>query len=482
MMKEVFFLAALLGSCIAIAPNMIFLLTDDQDLTLGGNTPMVYTRNLMSSSGAVLNNFFVNTPVCCPSRATVLTGKYPHNWHTSSPAGCMHMNVTSPLFQQSSIGVQMQSLGYTTGMFGKLVNPEGMVPYCDHTNPQPLPGFDDYLAMCNDNRYYKNEFTLNGKIYTSGNSPDDYLTSIIGNQTVIFVTKALEEEQPFFAYVAPHAPHVPATPAPWYSTQFSGDKAPRTPNYNYLAADHHYVVRTQDNLTTTIENEVDELFEDRWRTLLSVDDIMRELVPLLEKFDQLGNTYIVHTSDHGFQLGQFRMPSCKLQPYEHDLRVPFSILGPGIRNGTYEFVAGMVDVAPTLYSLMAGNIPPSFMDGKSFAHLLLYPSDVGIRDMHMVEYWTLGDVVRFDHYIDLPNNTFIGVRLLNSTHDYMYAEFYKGDVDNFTSPLEYELFDVGNDPYQMVNLYGTGKEDKELVAELQQFIHSEVVCSGQTCV
>ena len=481
MAARVFFLllqlTALLVSC--RQPNMILLLTDDQDLALGGNIPMPYTRNLMYTEGARLRNFFVNTPVCCPSRATILTGKYAHNWHSTSRGACMHMNVTSPTFKQSTIGVHMQALGYTTGMFGKLVNPKGMEEYCKPLNPEPLPGFDDYLAMCNDNRYFQNKFTLNGQIFTSGTSPKDYLTSIIGNKTTEFVSAALKEEKPFFAYVAPHAPHVPATPAPWYETEFSGLKAPRTPNYNYSATDHHYVIRSQAGLTSTVEKEVDELFEDRWRTLLSVDDITRSLVPLLQQYGQLNNTYIIHTSDHGFQLGQFRLPSCKLQPYDHDLRVPFSIRGPGISPGSsFDFVAGMVDVAPTLLSLVGGS-PPPIMDGKSFAELLQPNSVRTIRDKHMIEYWSLGNVVRYGHYIDMPNNTFIGVRLLNSTHNYMYTEFYEGDVSEFNTPLEYELFNVAADPYQMSNLYGTQQEDKQLVAELQQFIHTEVKCSGQ---
>ena len=471
--------AALLASCRCSPPNIFLLLTDDQDLMLGGNTPMSFTRTFMSEGGAQLNNFFVNTPVCCPSRTTLLSGSYPHNWHTTE-GGCMHMNVTTPAFQQSTLGVHMKTLGYTTGMFGKLLNPSGMTPYCNMSDPQLLPGFDDFLAMCNDNRYFKNEFTLNGKIFTTGTSPQDYLTSVIGNQTVKFIEGALSEGKPFFAYVAPHAPHVPATPAPWYQAEFSGQTAPRTPNYNFSALDHHYVIRSQPPLTTTEEKEVDELFENRWRTLLSVDDIMKTVVPILEQHGELANTYFIHTSDHGFQLGQFRLPSCKLQPYEHDIRVPFSVRGPGIPGGyNFAFVAGMVDVAPTILSLGGGS-PPGTMDGRSFAELLV-SNGTAFRQKHMIEYWTLGNVIRYDHYIDMPNNTYIGVRLLNATHNYLYAEFYDGDVAEFDTPLEYELFDVEKDPYQMTNLYGTSQEDKQLVEELHQFIHAEVKCKGQTC-
>ena len=397
----------------------------------------------------------------------------------------MHMNVTNSDFKEKSLGVQMKALNYTTGMFGKLLNPGGVKPYCGN-NSEPLPGFDDYLTMCNDNRYFKNTFSKNGKPFVSGDKPEDYLTSLIGNATIDFVKQALENDEPFFAYVAPHAPHVPATPAPWYQDMFSDFKAPRTPNYNYSALDHHYVIRSQQPIDAKIENASDALFENRWRSLLSVDDITRALVELLTKKNALDNTYFVLTSDHGFNLGQLRLPSCKLQPYEHDIRVPFHIVGPGIPMGQkFDFVSGMVDVAPTLLSLGGGQ-PLDTMDGKSFADLVKKNSKqadaAGWRDRHMLEYWSLGNVVRYEHYIDMPNNTYIGVRLINSTHNFLYVEFYDGENEvTFLNPLEYELFDVTNDPYQMTNIYGKTSTD-DLVKELHDFLHKQISCKGSDCV
>ena len=277
---------------------------------------------------------------------------------------------------------------------------------------------------------------------------------------------------------------MPATPAPWYENEFKGHKAPRTPNYNFSATDHHYVIRSQPPMTKDQASDSDNLFADRWRSLLSVDDITKEVVALLNKYNQLDNTYILWTSDHGFQLGQFRLPSCKLQPYDHDIRVPFHIRGPGIQNKNYSFVSGMVDVAPTIIELAGGQVP-STMDGHSFAKLLMESDDqVGAgnqRDKLTLEYWTLGNVIRYGHYIDMPNNTYIGIRLLNETHNYLYAEFYESvDETTFTdAPLEYELFDVAKDPYQLKNLYGTSEEDKDLVKELHKYLHQQVVCKGQ---
>lgn len=473
-----------------LRPNIVLLLTDDQDSNLGGTGPMQFTRSFLEYGGAKLANVFANTPVCCPSRTTLLSGNYAHNWHTTANSSCMHMNVTNTAFQQSMFSGHLRSLGYTTGMFGKLLNPEGMTPYCVEDNRQPLPGFDSWVAMCDEEKFFSNLLTTSinsseeysGDLLRTGSSPADYLTSVIGNATLGFVSAALEGHVPFFAYIAPHAPHVPATPAPWYRNEFPKYKAPRTPNYNYSALDHHYIVRAQPPITATQEEEVDELFRNRWRTLLSVDDITKELVDLLSYYNQLDNTYFVWTSDHGFHLGQFRLPSCKLQPYEFDIRVPFYIRGPGIpQHSRLDFVAGIVDIAPTLLTLGGGQPLPS-MDGQSFAHLLHGTPVVweDWRDKHMIEYWSLGNLQRFEHFVDMPNNTYIGARLLNATHNYLYVEYYPNENEIlFEDPLEYELFDIDADPYQFANLYGTGQYGL-LIRELHDFIHKQVTCKGQT--
>lgn len=475
-------------------PNIVLLLTDDQDLLLGGMSPLSRTIAFLSD-GAYLKNFFVNTPVCCPSRSTLISGRFPHNFlydtsvHDHNDPACMHMNSSSADFEQKSIGVYVKKLGYRTGQFGKYLNPSGMKYYCSKTNATPLPGFDRWFSMCNDNMYFKNEITDNGEFKTYGTDPSDYLTSIIGNATLDFMEDALKQNEPFFAYIAPHAPHVPATPAPWYENAFPYMLAPRTPIYNFTASDHHRVVRSQSPLDPYgIAPQVDELFQNRWRSLLSVDDLMMDVVNKLTQHGQLDNTYFLFTSDHGFQLGQFNLPSCKLQPYEHDIRVPMFVKGPGIVKSSPSFVTGMVDIAPTIITL-AGGEPPDTMDGYSFEDMIKKNDNSNRRqsswrDKHTLEYWSLGNVIRYQHYIDGPNNTYIGVRLINDTYNYLYVEFYQDTIPrHFTEPaVEYELFNLSTDPYQKVNLYGTDKEDGNLVDELHAFLHQQVMCSGDNCI
>ena len=475
-------------------PNIVLLLADDQDLLLGGETPMQFTSSFFKQRGSNMSNFFVNTPVCCPSRATLISGRYPHNFLDLNGGGCMHMYVTGEGFTNKSIGWYMKKLGYKNGHFGKYFNPGygGMGDdFCNPDVMEPLPGFDEWFSMCDDNAYYRNEFTVNGKLWRSGTSPEHYMTSLVGNASVAFIQEALVKEEPFFAFIAPHAPHVPATPAPWYQGEFEGFKAPRTPNYNHTALDHHYVIRQQEHMTEMVAEMSDELFRNRWRTLLSVDDIMIAVVDAVDKHGQLDNTYFLWTSDHGYQLGQFNLPSCKLQPYEHDLHVPFHIAGPKVRPGrNFSEVASMVDLAPTLIELGGGH-PPDTMDGTSFAGLVTNSSigdDIKVTppprsDKSMIEYWSLGHVVRYEHLIDGTNNTYLGVRLVNDTHNWLYVEYFPNrETITFLEDgmAECELFDTKSDYYQMKNLCGQ-PQHASLVEELHHFIHKKVFCTGKRC-
>ena len=104
------------------------------------------------------------------------------------------------------------------------------------------------------------------------------------------------------AYIGVKAPHVPSTPAPWYSSHFSEPGLAehyKTPNFNVHGANHHWVVAQQPPLSTTQEAEIDGLFRNRWRTLLSHDDLIAAVVGLVEELQMLDRTFFFSTSDHG---------------------------------------------------------------------------------------------------------------------------------------------------------------------------------------
>jgi N-acetylglucosamine-6-sulfatase len=141
-------------------PNIVFFFTDDQDQMLGssfpraapnGATPMPRTRALMEDMGAMANNMFIHTPICCPSRSELISGRYYHNIKTTHGPSCMHVDET--LVNNNTFAKYlMQDAGYTVGMFGKYLN---NVP--DFT---PI-GFDAWMANGGGN-YIAPAFSTSG--------------------------------------------------------------------------------------------------------------------------------------------------------------------------------------------------------------------------------------------------------------------------------------------------------------------------------
>lgn len=140
---------------------------------------MPRVRELIQDQGATLSNAFVSTPVCCPSRTTILSGRYPHNTF-QGVGGCMHMNVTSSQFRDTTVSVWLQKLGYNVGLFGKYLNSHNV--FCgDNAKPLP-PGWDRFFALCSD-AYFGTEYNDQGTLKKVGFKPSDYQTSVIGNST-----------------------------------------------------------------------------------------------------------------------------------------------------------------------------------------------------------------------------------------------------------------------------------------------------------
>ena len=127
---------------------------------------------------------------------------------------------------------------------------------------------------------------------------------------------------PFYAWIGPHAPHLPSTPAPWYIDHPIGLlPAPReawSPPYNFSGFDHHPLVARQPILDDADAAAIDQEYSLRMRSLLSVDDIVVALHEMLVEYGEWDNTYVVFSSDHGYSLGQFRLPTHKMQVNYHN--------------------------------------------------------------------------------------------------------------------------------------------------------------------
>src|SRR3984893_4932305 len=203
----------------------------------------------------------------------------------------------------------------------------------------------------------------NGILVQYGNSSNEYMTDVLSRKATAFIQQASSDRRPFFLFVATYAPHQPATPAPKYASAFQGEQAPRPASYNEPDIyDKQDWIKSKPLLGQPAQNQMDNLFRKRMQTMLSVRDLIENVIDSLRKQGLLENTYIIFTSDNGFHLGEHRLHAGKLTPYEEDINVPLFIRGPGIRGGQErrEFV-GNVDLAPTIAEL-AGARMPDFVD------------------------------------------------------------------------------------------------------------------------
>jgi len=481
-------------------PNIVFIQTDDQDVELGGLEPMPKLRKLVGEQGTTHSKWYVNTPVCCPSRTETLSGRYHHNirddngpeWELngcgdepvgdSHPCGCMRVN-TSRVFEDHTYSNYLMAAGYHTGYFGKYLNPPAMDMFC-HNKSTPVPGWNEFLGMCNT-AYYNVTWvnTLGNTVYT-GSEPEDYSTAIVGNATIKFIKSAAASNKPFFVSAATRAPHDPQTPAPWYKHALPGTKAKRTPSYNAVGSGHVPWIQNQQPLSSAEENANDIIFANRWRSLLSVDDLVEGIVKTLEDLGLTSKTFIFFTSDHGFHLGQLRLAWGKRHFYEFDARVPMLISGPSISaNSTTDFIAGNVDLAPTFVALAGVDVIPT-MDGRSVLHMLLNtttPADPKPwRTMFPIEFSGLAPL-RKGRLNDCPNNTYRGLRIYDSTSNKntMVAEMTTVTDYDYNAPNWHEFYDMESDHYQLTS--GWDSLSEAMQTEYLDMIKSTWHCQGSDC-
>ena len=183
------------------------------------------------------------------------------------------------------------------------------------------------------------------------------------------------------AYIAPKAAHEPFIPAPWHLDHWDPswpDHEPRTPNWNCSSSvcgkDHHGNIATEPLITAEASTVITGIFKNRWRTLMSVDDVIAAVIAEVDAAGQLDNTYFFYSSDHGFQLGQFNIPMDKRHVYEWDTKIHLLARGPGIKPGsTFAAPGTQVDIAPTFLGLagLAGTARAKVMDGRSIVPFLV---------------------------------------------------------------------------------------------------------------
>lgn len=387
-----------------VRPNFLIIITDDQ--RYGTMDYMPNTQQLIFDQGVTFENGYVTTPLCCPSRASILTGMYAHNH------GVRENN--DKLNHKTFIEI-MHENGYYTGLVGK---------YLNSWKGEYRSEYDYWVSFFKgETVYYRPDLNVNGKWVRHGE--DEYVTYLLGDYAIEFLGTATQQKKPFILLFTPNAPHRPTTPAVEDQDLLTNLTPHRPPSFNEAdISDKPEWLARRPLLTEEQITEIDEYRRNQLLTLISLDRTIARIINYLESTGELDNTLILFLSDNGQFWGEHRFETPKNRYYEEVVHVPFAIRYPPLVPNPYieNGIVANIDIAPTILDLASLPIPES-IDGETIVKLL--QKDVMWREYILLE----GGIL---------DGTYIGVRS---------ERYFYGENDSYP-----EFYDLQEDPYQLQNL------------------------------
>jgi N-acetylglucosamine-6-sulfatase len=439
-------------------PNVIVIATDDQNLT--DMFVMRHTLALLGARGTTFRNSYVSYPLCCPSRATFLTGQYAHNH------GVVTDQQYSSFDNTNTLAVWLRHAKYRTAMVGKYLNGYGVL-----NRREIPPGWTQWFALTGgtEQKRYAYNLNENGKVRYYPRKQANYVDYVLGSKVNGLLKEWTPSPKPFFLYFNPSNPHGERAlpfwstrdpePAPQYLGALGDLTAPKTPNFNEPdMSDKPEQIRDIPKLSDDQLADLDRRYRGRLESLLSVDDEVRRIVGLVRKYGDKRKTFLIFTSDNGLQLGAHRV-QFKNFLYEEGERVPLIIRGPGIPQGvTREQLVANIDLAPTIAAI-ANAVPGRVMDGISLLPLTRDATFAQGRDI-------LFESTDLDIY---------GLR----RGQWSYNRYSNGEA---------ELYNLETDPYQVENLLydppgpqQPSAETEALANQLAARLAQLRTCAGASC-
>jgi arylsulfatase A-like enzyme len=370
----------------ASAPNVLLVIVDDQATNSFKPRFMPRTFRWLVRGGTHFVNGLAAPPLCCPDRAGLLTGDYPHGsgvfWDHPGYGGLIDKRDTLPVW--------LHRAGYRTGLVGKLMN-----GYDTHEGLAPAPGFDSWFNLLGEKRYYDYQVSDQGHLRSYGTHRHDYSTDVFTRQAQKFIHSRSHGPKPWFmwlGYDAPHTAHStvvkgcggndPIPPDHRDAIRYFDTPLPRPPGYNEFDVSdkppniaglphigHHTFnnIRRRYHCTLAADRQVD----------LGIWRLRREL----RRDHELQNTLVFYYSDNGYFFGEHRIARGKSLPYEPALKVPYAVRVPArLRSGAQPAVSPQLvtneDIPATILDY-AGNPPACAtpvdcrtLDGRSIRPLL----------------------------------------------------------------------------------------------------------------
>ncbi|MGH2913890.1 MAG: sulfatase family protein [Solirubrobacteraceae bacterium] len=421
-------------------PNIVFVLTDDLSMNLLRFMPAVQA---LERRGMTFGNYFVSDSLCCPSRASIFTGDYPHDTGVFTNVG--HDGGMTAFWshhdQNRTFNIALQRAGYRTAMMGKYLNgylePHGRDPIPHSRIP---PGWNEWDVAGWGYPEYDYRMNIDGSVYHFGHAPRDYLTYVLARRGVRFIDRATASNTPFFLELATFSPHFPYTPAHRDRRLFRGLTAPHPPSFDVLPTDPPAWLAGRHPFTDRQRHQIDRVFRLRAQDVQSIDRMIRQVIGALARNHVLHNTYIVFSSDNGLHTGEHRLMPGKLTAFDTDIHVPLVVAGPGVPPGSVSSaVAENVDLAET-FAGMGGTTLAG--DGHSLMSLLSGAPAIGWRNAALIEHHgPATSIFDPDRQSDESGNptTYEAMR----TPDLLYVEYTDG---------ERELYDLRTDPFELHNI------------------------------
>jgi arylsulfatase A-like enzyme len=371
------------------SPNVVFILTDDMTTSQLAGMPNV--QSLIAGQGTSFNRAYVSFPLCCPSRATMLTGLYMHNHgvHGNFPPNGSWIKFRDR--ESSALPVRLDQAGYYGVHIGKYMNGYGGYDTLKETPIPVPPGWDEWYGKVAEDALYFNYQLVEKtgpattpKFTFYGDQAPDYQTDVFSDLADNFARDRAVAKQPFLLDLWFNSPHGPFDPAPRDLNKLAGAPLPGLPAFNekdisdkprwFQRQARRRLSRGKANLIANERRHAQE-------QLLSVDESVGHLIQTLRDVGILDSTYIVFASDNGFFRGEHRLAAGKYLPYDPASRVPLIIRGPGIPAGAVsEELVWNADIAQTILQIATGSQDPS-LDGRS---LLPFAQNPALRSTRPV--------------------------------------------------------------------------------------------------
>jgi N-acetylglucosamine-6-sulfatase len=428
----------------AAPPNIVFVLTDDLSWNLVQYLPQV---RQLQSQGMTFNDYVVTDSLCCPSRSSILTGRFPHDTgvFTNGGADGGFNYFHSHGEEADTFATALQAKGYRTAMMGKYLN--GYLP-ANHqggTEPYVPPGWTEWDVAGNGYPEFDYNLNENHAVVHHGSTPADYLTDVLASKGASFISTSAQAHTPFMLELATFAPHAPYTPAPRDKDDFPSLTAPRGQAFDALPTDAPPWLAGRTPLTAAEKQNIDTSFRKRAQAVQAVDDLITTVRTALTNAGVAGNTYVVFSSDNGYHMGEYRLNPGKMTAFDTDIRVPLVVAGPGVPAGKVsEAAVANIDLAPTF--AQAGGAPvPATVDGHNLLPLLHGGSGADWRTANLVEHHG-PDTQADDPDLPAPNSGNPPSYEALRTDKYTYVEYVDGSR---------EYYDLTADPLQLHNTMST---------------------------